>query len=118
MNQFKFFRGYSHGRFDLLFGETHATASIHHSNLEINNEMERWFGERNLTLVPREEVRLFQATTTISANPTLWTKVKIFGTKIKLVLIETWKKERIGAIWVGLLGIVITLISIAKLLGA
>jgi hypothetical protein len=31
-----------------------------------------------------EQIRLFQATTTITVNPTPWTKVKIFGTKLKL----------------------------------
>jgi hypothetical protein len=35
-----------------------------------------------------ERIRLFQATTTVTVNPTLWTKVKIFGTKVKLFFKE------------------------------
>jgi hypothetical protein len=31
-----------------------------------------------------ERIRLFQATTTITVNSTPWTKVKIFGTRVKL----------------------------------
>jgi hypothetical protein len=70
---------------------------------------------------PREtdnQIRLFQATTTITVNPTLWTKVKIFGTRVKLVLIETWKLEPIGVVVMTLLVSVVTFIGIAKLFGA
>jgi hypothetical protein len=35
-----------------------------------------------------ERIRLFQATTTVTVNPTLWTKVKVFGTKVKLFFKE------------------------------
>jgi hypothetical protein len=35
-----------------------------------------------------ERIRLFQATTTVTVNPNLWTKVKIFGTKVKLFFKE------------------------------
>jgi hypothetical protein len=51
-------------------------------------------------------------------NPTLWTKVKIFGTRVKLVLIETWKLEPIGVVVMTLLVSVVTFIGIAKLFGA
>jgi hypothetical protein len=65
-----------------------------------------------------EQIRLFQATTTVTVNPTLWTKVKIFGTRVKLVLIETWKLEPIGVVVMTLLVSVVTFIGIAKLFGA
>jgi len=116
MKQFKFFRGYPPGRFDLLFGETHATASIHHSNLEINNEMERWFGERNLTLEPQEEIRLFNPIT-ITVKPNFLTRVKIFGQKVKLVLKETWRIEPVGLVVATTLALLISVIGITKLFG-
>jgi len=64
------------------------------------------------------QIRLFQATTTITVNPTLWTKVKIFGTGVKLVLKETWKMDPMGVIVVTLLSSVVTFIGIMKLFGA
>jgi hypothetical protein len=64
------------------------------------------------------QIRLFQATTTVTVNPTLWTKIKIFGTRVKLVLIETWKLEPIGVVVMTLLVSVVTFIGIAKLFGA
>jgi hypothetical protein len=70
---------------------------------------------------PREtdnQIRLFQATTTITVNPTLWTKVKIFGTGVKLVLKETWKSDPMGVIVMTCLVSVVTFIGIAKLFGA
>ena len=65
-----------------------------------------------------EQIRLFQATTTVTVNPTLWTKVKIFGTGVKLVLKEYWKADPIGVIVVTLLSSVVTFIGIMKLFGA
>jgi hypothetical protein len=65
-----------------------------------------------------EQIRLFQATTTITVNPTLWTKVKIFRTGVKLVLKESWKADPIGVIVVTLLSSVVTFIGIMKLFGA
>jgi hypothetical protein len=64
------------------------------------------------------QIRLFQATTTITVNPTLWTKIKIFGTGVKLVLKATWKSDPIGVIVVTLLSSVVTFIGIMKLFGA
>jgi hypothetical protein len=64
-----------------------------------------------------EQIRLFQATTTVTVNPTLWTKVKIFGTQVKLFFKECWRCEPIGLIVVGLLSSIITFIGIAKLFG-
>jgi len=65
-----------------------------------------------------EQIRLFQATTTITVNPTLWTKVKMFGTGVKLVLKETWKSNPMGVIVLTLLSSVVTFIGIMKLFGA
>jgi hypothetical protein len=138
-SKFKFFRGYI-GTLDIMDGETYATASIYNPNgirMEVNanplsnNEMERWMQdyegrridtERRLRLseefrIETEQLRLFQATTTITVNPTLWTKVKIFGTGIKLVLTETWKSDPMGVIVMTLLTSVVTFIGIMKLFG-
>jgi hypothetical protein len=137
-NKFKFFRGYI-GTLDIMDGQTYATASIYNPN-EIrmavnanplsNNEMERWMQdyegrrietERRLRLseefrVEAEQLRLFQATTTVTVNPKLWTKVKIFGTDVKLVLIETWRINPIGVVVVSILATILTIIGIAKIL--
>jgi len=144
-SKFKFFRGYI-GTLDIMDGETYATASLYYPRLDSNNEMERYYaehfqtisqGQYNLNrdmLIEQErirrlqminnsmetdnQIRLFQATTTVSVNPTPWTKVKIFGTRVKLVLIETWKLEPIGVVVMTLLVSVVTFIGIAKLFGA
>jgi len=145
-SKFKFFRGYI-GTLDMMDGQTYATASLHHPRLDSNNEMERWYAERDLQTISHEQymrnrdmlieqerirrlgminhsretderIRLFQATTTITVNPTLWTKIKIFGTRVKMVLIETWKFEPMGVIVVTLLSCVVTFIGIMKLFGA
>ena len=131
MTKFKFFRGYI-GTLDIMDGQTYATASIHNPNgirVEFNanplsnNEMERYYAEHfqrveRLDRDVDEQIRLFQATTTVTVNPTPWTKVKIFGTRVKLVLIETWKLEPIGVVVMTLLVSVVTLIGVMKLFGA
>jgi len=85
-------------------------------------EQERLLYDRNLRneeeLRSVEHVRLFQATSTITVNPTLWAKVKIFGTGVKLALKATWRSEPIGVIYMTLLGCLITFIGIMKLFGA
>ena len=129
--KFKFFRGYI-GTLDIMDGQTYATASIYNPNgirIEVNanplsnNEMERYYNEHfqrveRLDRDMNEQIRLFQTTTTVTVNPTLWTRVKIFGTGVKLVLKETWKSDPIGVIVVTLLSSVVTFIGIAKLFGA
>jgi hypothetical protein len=65
-----------------------------------------------------EQIRLFQATTTVTVNPTLWTKVKIFGTRVKLFFKECFRQEPIGLIFVTLLMCLISFIGIMKLFGA
>ena len=144
-SKFKFFRGYI-GTLDIMDGETYATASLYYPRLDSNNEMERYYAEHFQTisqeqynlnrdmLIEQErirrlgminhsretdnQIRLFQATTTVTVNPTLWTKVKIFGTRVKLVLIETWKLEPIGVVVMTLLVSVVTFIGVMKLFGA
>jgi len=61
------------------------------------------------------QIRLFQATTVTTVNPTLWTKVKIFGTGVKLVLKETWRSDPIGVIVVTMLMCIVSFIGIVKL---
>jgi hypothetical protein len=65
-----------------------------------------------------EQIRLFQATTVTTVNPTPWTKVKIFGTGVKLFFKECFRQEPIGLIFVTLLMCVISLIGIMKLFGS
>ena len=141
MTKFKFFRGYI-GTLDIMDGQFATTASLYYQRLDSNNEMERWYAERDLQTISQEQynlnrdmfaqqeivrrrridtdeqIRLFQATTTITVNPTLWTKVKIFGTGVKLVLKATWKSDPMGVIVVTLLFSVVTFIGIMKLFGA
>lgn len=144
-SNFKFFRGFI-GTLNIMDGETYATASLYYPRLDSNNEMERYYAEhfqtisqeqynlnrdvlieqeriRRLEIINRsretdERIRLFQATTTITVNPTLWTKVKIFGTRVKLFFKECFKQEPIGLIFVTLLMCVILFIGIMKLFGA
>lgn len=64
------------------------------------------------------QIRLFQATRVTTVNPTPWTKVKIFGTQVKLLFSETWRYDPIGVVVVTLLTSIVTFIGIAKLFGA
>jgi hypothetical protein len=73
-------------------------------------------GERLHRDLNDNPIRLFQATRTVTVNPTLWTKVKIFGTGVKLVLIETWRVEPIGVVVMSILATLVTFIGIAKIL--
>ena len=97
---------------------------ITHEQYMLNRDMliieERIRRERmiNHSRETDNQIRLFQATTTVTVNPTLWTKVKILGTRVKLVLIETWKLEPIGVVVMTLLVSVVTFIGVMKLFGA
>ena len=62
-------------------------------------------------------LRLFQATTVTTVNPTPWTKVKIFGTQVKLMFKSLWQLEPVGVVMVILLASLITFIGITKLFG-
>jgi len=84
----------------------------------IEQERIRRLGMINHSRETDNQIRLFQATTTVTVNPTPWTKVKIFGTRVKLVLIETWKLEPIGVVVMTILVTMVTFIGIAKLFGA
>jgi hypothetical protein len=65
-----------------------------------------------------EQIRLFQATRVTTVNPTLWTRVKMFGAAVKLILIESWRADPIGVVVVSILSTLVTIIGIAKLFGA
>jgi hypothetical protein len=73
---------------------------------------------QSIRQIENQQLRLFQATTTVNVNPTPWTKVKIFGTRVKLFFKECFQQEPIGLIFVTLLMCLITFIGIMKLFGA
>jgi len=73
---------------------------------------------QSIRQIENQQIRLFQATTTLSVNPTLWTRVKMFGAAVKLILIESWRADPFGVIFVTLLTCLITFIGIMKLFGA
>jgi hypothetical protein len=141
MKDFKFFKG----TLNVMDDETRATASfnddtpeghmnrraLYHTNRDLydrlrhpNNEMEQYFVERgfgNLTeqrdLINTDNQRgFFQPITVTKVNPTLWTKVKMFGTGVKLVLKSTWRSDPFGVTYVSVLATLITIIVIAKIL--
>jgi len=144
-SNFKFFRGYV-GTLNVMDGETYATASLNDDTPEGHMGRRRLYHTREMYQRPIENevitqqqynlnrdaaaeqgerlhrdlndnpIRLFQATTVTTVNPTLWTKVKIFGTRVKLVLIETWRVEPIGVVVMSILLTMITIIGIAKIL--
>lgn len=130
-SNFKFFKGYI-GTIDIMDSQTYATASIYNPNtLWTPQESERRRIERmeiandfggqmiNHTRDFNDNpMLLYRATTTITVNPTLWTKIKIFGTGVKLVLKSTWKSDPMGIIVMTLLSSVLTFIGIMKLFGA
>jgi hypothetical protein len=145
MRNFKFFRGYG-GTLDMIDGETYPTASLNDDTPEGHMGRRRIYHTREMYQRPIEDevitqqqwnlnrdvaaeqgerlhrdlndnpIRLFQATTTVTVNPTLWTKVKIFGTGVKLVLIESWRVEPIGVVIISILATLVTFIGIAKIL--
>ena len=99
------------------------------NNPNNNNEIERHYYDRQLgrfetvrpTLNQEEvtrringsgtDIRLFQTTTVTTVNPKWWTKVKI-------VLQESWLSDPIGVVVISILFTLVTIIGIAKLLGA
>lgn len=62
-------------------------------------------------------IRLYQATRVTTVNPTFKTKVKIFGTQVKLMFKSLWQLEPVGVVMVILLASLITFIGITKLFG-
>ena len=73
---------------------------------------------RSLNQIQEQQLRLFQATTTVTVNPTIWTNIKIFGTRFKLVLKECWQREPIGLIFCTTLLFIVMFIFFMKLFGA
>jgi hypothetical protein len=145
MKDFKFFRGYG-GTLDMINETTRATASFNDDTPEgymgrrrlyhtremyqrpIENEVitqQQWNlnrdaaaeqGERLHRDLNDNPIRLFQTTTTVTVNPTFWNRIKIFGTRVKLVLIESWRVEPVGVVVVSTLLTLVTIIGIAKIL--
>ena len=145
MKDFKFFRGYG-GTLDMIDGQTYPTASLNDDTPEghmgrrriyhtremyqrpIENEVitqQQWNlnrdaaaeqGERLHRDLNDNPIRLFQTTTTVTVNPTFWNRIKIFGTRVKLVLIESWRVEPVGVVVVSTLLTLVTIIGIAKIL--
>jgi hypothetical protein len=132
--KFKFFRGYV-GTLNVMDGETYATASLNDDTPEGHINVRREIPRGRLGTMERHQdilrrlqmtndsrdlndnhIRLFQTTTVTTVNPTLWTKIKIFGTRVKLVLIESWRAEPIGVVVVSILLTLVTIIGIAKIL--
>jgi hypothetical protein len=64
------------------------------------------------------QIRLYQATRVTTVNPTFKTKVKIFGTQVKLLFSETWRSDPIGVVVITTLATIVTFIGIMKLFGA
>ncbi len=88
------------------------------NRLEVDNRLRRVQEiNEHINRIEEQQLRLFQATTTVTVNPTLWTKIKIFGTQVKLFFKECWQYEPIGLIFVTLLTSVVAFIGIMKLLG-
>lgn len=81
---------------------------------------ERTRRERMVEHVRRtdNDIRLFNTTTVTTVNPTFKTKIKIFGTQVKLLFSETWRSDPIGVVVVTLLTSIVTFIGIMKLFGA
>jgi hypothetical protein len=132
--KFKFFRGYV-GTLNVMDGETYPTASLNDDTPEGHINVRREIPRGRLGTMERHQdilrrlqmtndsrdlndnhIRLFQTTTVTTVNPTLWTKIKIFGTRVKLVLIESWRAEPIGVVVVSILLTLVTIIGIAKIL--
>jgi len=145
-SKFKFFRGYV-GTLDLMSGQTYATASLHHPRLDSNNEMERWFAERDLQTISQEQynlnrdilateqsVRFAQqrresrilelreieenANRVFFPRTTVTTVNPKWWMKIKIVFQETWLSNPIGVVVMTLLVSVVTFISVMKLFGS
>lgn len=93
---------------------------LYNFNRDMMIEQERI---RRLQMInhPREtdnQIRLFQATTVTTVNPTFKTKVKIFGTQVKLLFSETWLSDPIGVVVITTLATIVTFIGVMKLFGA
>ena len=159
MTKFKFFRGYI-GTLDLMSGQTHVTASLtdgerfvnavynhHHPRLDSNNEMERWFAERDLQTISQEQYNLNRDMLAIeqsvrfaqqiresrilelreieeNANRVFFPRITVttvnpkWWMKIKIAFQETWLSDPIGVVVMTLLVSLVTFIGIMRLFGA
>lgn len=144
MTPFKFFRGYSKiGTLNTMDGMMAVTASIYNPHnywtpeeserqrierMRISNELygemlqayeqnrirqqQRRLAERisqNLTQIEGQQFRY-----TITVNPSLWSKVKIFGTRVKLFFKECFQ---VGLIFCTILLFIVMFIFFMKLFG-
>ena len=147
MTPFKFFRGYSKiGTLNTMDGMMAVTASIYipHNyftpeeserqrieRMRISNELygemlqayeqnrirqqQRRLAERisqNLTQIEGQQFRY-----TITVNPSLWSKVKIFGTRVKLFFKECFQQEPVGLIFCTILLFIVMFIIFMELFG-
>ena len=159
MTKFKFFRGYV-GTLDLMSGQTHVTASLtdgerfvnavynhHHPRLDSNNEMERWFAERDLQTISQEQYNLNRDMLATeqsvrfaqqiresrmlelreieeNANRVFFPRITVttvnpkWWMKIKIAFQETWLSDPIGVVVMTLLVSLVTFIGIMRLFGA
>ena len=145
-SKFKFFRGYV-GTLDLMDGQTYATASLYNPRLDSNNEMERWFAERDLQTISQEQYNLNRDMLAIeqsvrfaqqiresrilelreieeNANRVFFPRITVttvnpkWWMKIKIAFQETWLSDPIGVVVMTLLVSLVTFIGIMRLFGA
>jgi hypothetical protein len=146
IQKFKFFRGYV-GTLDLMDVQTYATASLYYPRLDSNNEMERWYAERDLQTISQEQYNLNRDMLATqqsvrfaqrrresrmlelieieeNANRVFFPRITVttvnpkWWMKIKIAFQETWRSDPIGVIVQTLLVSVVTFIGIMKLFGA
>ena len=145
-SKFKFFRGYV-GTLDLMDGQTYATASLYNPRLDSNNEMERWFAERDLQTISQEQYNLNRDMLATeqsvrfaqqiresrmlelreieeNANRVFFPRITVttvnpkWWMKIKIAFQETWLSDSIGVVVMTLLVSLVTFIGIMRLFGA
>ena len=145
-SKFKFFRGYV-GTLDLMDGQTYATASLYNPRLDSNNEMERWFAERDLQTISQEQYNLNRDMLAIeqsvrfaqqiresrilelreieeNGNRVFFPRITVttvnpkWWMKIKIAFQETWLSDSIGVVVMTLLVSLVTFIGIMRLFGA
>jgi len=146
IQKFKFFRGYV-GTLDLMYGQTATTASLYYPRLDSNNEMERWYAERDLQTMSQEQYNLNRDMLATeqsvrfaqqrresrmlelreieeNANRVFFPRITVttvnpkWWMKIKIAFQETWLSDPIGVVVVTTLATIITFIGIMKLFGA
>ena len=155
IQKFKFFRGYV-GTLDLMYGQTYATASLYNprtlrvevnANPLSNNEMERWYAERDLQTLSQEQYNLNRDMLATeqsvrfaqqrresrmlelreieeNANRVFFPRITVttvnpkWWMKIKIAFQETWLSDPVGVVVMTTLTTIVTFIGIMKLFGA